>query len=272
MFCMLLRPIRSIVLGIATTATLLAQPSLTRVPATSLKMPVEGTTDAYKVTTAFDGLFFDRPTLVVYAPGETQRAFVVELAGRIALVGDTANPARSVFLDLSPHVNSNGGGLLSMAFHPRFAENGYFYLWFSTDVNGQRANRLARFRVSATNPNIADPASETPLITQITGPGGHDGGSVVFGPDGYLYLSIGDGDQNVPAIDANHQRIDQAFFGCVLRLDVDQKPGNLTPNSHASVHPGTYLVPADNPFVGATSFNGIAVASGLCEYICSFLK
>jgi uncharacterized repeat protein (TIGR03806 family) len=146
-----------------------------------------------------------------------------------------------------------------MAFHPRFAENGFFYLWFSTDVNGQRANRLARFKVSATNPDVVDPASETPLITQITGPGGHDGGTLVFGPDGYLYLSVGDGDQNVPAIDANHQRIDQAFFGGVLRLDVDQKPGNLVPNPHASVHAGTYLVPADNPFVGATSFNGLAV-------------
>lgn len=256
---MLKRLFRLVALALGSTATLLAQP-LTRVAATSLKMPVEGTTDAYKVTTAFGGLFFDRPTLVVFAPGETQRAFVTELTGRVALVRDTANPTREVFLDLSSKVDATNGGLLSMAFHPRFAENGFFYLWFSTVINGQRANRLARFKVSATDSAVADPASETPLITQFTGAGGHDGGAVVFGPDGYLYLAIGDGDQNIPAIDANHQRIDQAFFGGILRIDVDQKAGNLAPNPHASVHAGTYLVPADNPFVGATSFNGLAVS------------
>jgi uncharacterized repeat protein (TIGR03806 family) len=238
-------------------------PALTRVAATSLKLPAEGTTLAYRAAPAFGGAYFEQPVHVVYAPGETTRAFVVERAGRIAVVRDTANPTREIFLDLTSRIGTatSDHGLLTMAFHPQFAQNGYFYLWFSVYVNGQRANRLARFQVSATDPTVADLASETPLITQLTGPGGHDGGTLLFGTDGYLYLSIGDGDQNLPEINANHQRIDQAFFGGVIRIDVDKRAGNLPPNPHASVHAGTYLVPADNPFVGATAFNGLPVVT-----------
>jgi glucose/arabinose dehydrogenase len=114
--------------------------------------------------------------------------------------------------------------------------------------------------VSTKNPDVADPASEQPLLTQLTGPDGHDGGMLLFGPDGYLYFSFGDGDAHYPEPIASHQRIDRGFFGAVLRLDVDQKEGSLPPNPHPAVHPGTYAVPPDNPFVGAASFNGAAVA------------
>lgn len=76
---------------------------------------------------------------------------------------------------------------------------------------------------------------------------------------GYLYLSIGDGDEHTDECIRSHQRIDRSFFGAVLRLDVDQKPGSLAPNPHPSVHAGAYAVPPDNPFVGAKSFNGAPV-------------
>ena len=246
------------------SAPLVAQAPLTRVAATTLRMPAEGTTLAYKTVPAFGGTFFDQPVHVVYAPGETTRAFVVERPGRVAVVRDTASATREIFLNLTSRIGTPtpDHGLLTLAFHPQFATNGYFYAWFSIYVNGQRANRLARFRV--TNPTsptaVADLSSETPILTQLNGPGGHDGGTLVFGPDGYLYLSVGDGDQNIPAVNAAHQRIDRGFFGAVLRLDVDLKPGNLAPNPHDSVHAGTYHVPADNPFVGATTFNGSPVA------------
>ena len=203
---------------------------------------------------AYGGVGFNEPVQVAFAPGETNRAYVVERAGRVAVVRDTTRPTREVFLDLSSRIGTPtpDHGLLSIAFHPQFATNGFLYAWYSVYANGQRANRLARFRVSSTNPNIADLASETPLISQLTGPGGHDGGTLLFGPDGYLYLSLGDGDQNVPEVDAAHQRIDRGFFGAVIRIDVDQRAGSLAPNPHASVHPGTYTIPPDNPFVGAT--------------------
>ncbi len=234
-----------------------------RVAATTLRMPAEGTTHPYKIVPAYGGVVFNEPVQVVFAPGETNRAYVVERAGRVAVVRDTTRPTREVFLDLSSRIGtiSSDHGLLSIAFHPQFATNGFLYAWYSVYVNGQRANRLARFRVSSTNPAVADPASETPLITQVTGPGGHDGGTLLFGPDGYLYLSVGDGDQNVPEIDAAHQRIDRGFFGAVIRIDVDQRAGSLPPNPHPSVNPGTYTIPPDNPFVGATTFNGTAVTA-----------
>ncbi|MEO7415143.1 MAG: PQQ-dependent sugar dehydrogenase, partial [Opitutaceae bacterium] len=101
-----------------------------------------------------------------------------------------------------------------------------------------------------------DPNSETPLLTQPTGPTGHDGGMLLFGPDGYLYLSLGDGDEHRSEPAISHQRIDRSFFGAVLRLDVDQKPGSLLPNPHPAVHPGAYTIPADNPFVGVKSYHG----------------
>jgi uncharacterized repeat protein (TIGR03806 family) len=237
-----------------------AQFPAARVAATTLRMPSEGTTLSYKTTPAFGGLFFEQPVQVVFPPSDLQRAFIVERPGRVSLVRDTANPTREVFLDLTGKTETANGGLLSLAFHPRFAENGFFYVWYSTHVGSQRANRLARFHVSPANPAAADATSEVPLITQLTGAGGHDGGMVLFGPDGYLYLAVGDGDQNVPEINAAHQRIDRGFFGGVLRLDVDQKPGSLPPNPHASVHASTYTIPPDNPFVGATSFNGETIS------------
>jgi uncharacterized repeat protein (TIGR03806 family) len=246
---------------LAFAAAAAAQAPVTRIAATTLKLPAEGSTAPYKTATALGGLYFEQPVQVVIPPGDPQRTFVVERGGRIAVVRDPANPVREVFLDLSARTETTNGGLLSMAFHPRFAENGFFYVWYSTFSGGQRANRLARFHASPATPQQAEAASETPLITQITGPFGHDGGMLLFGPDGYLYVSVGDGDQNVPEIDAAHQRIDRGFFGGILRLDVDQRPGNAAPNSHPSVHPGAYLVPADNPFIGATSFNGLPVTA-----------
>ncbi|MBE2213225.1 MAG: PQQ-dependent sugar dehydrogenase [Opitutaceae bacterium] len=244
-----------------------AQP-LTRVAATSLALPANPPTLGYTTQRALGTLSFNQPVAIVSAPGETDRLFVVEKPGRIIVVQNpgSASPTSSVFLDISARVGDSSGeqGLLALAFHPNFATNGYFYVWYTlsttTPAGTGRHDRLARFRVSSGDADVADATSEQPLITQRDEASNHNGGDIHFGPDGYLYLSTGDeGGGNDQY--ANGQRIDRDFFSSILRLDVDQRAGSLAPNTHPAVHAGTYTVPPDNPFIGATTFNGAAVSA-----------
>ena len=125
-------------------------------------------------------------------------------------------------------------------------------------VGAARVERLSRFQVSPSNPNLANPLSEQILLEQVDDFGNNQGGDLHFGPDGYLYVSLGDeGGGDDPQ--SNSQTITRDFFSGILRIDVDRKPGNRAPNPHPAVNAGSYLVPADNPFVGATSFNGAPV-------------
>ncbi len=214
----------------------------------------------YATESAFGDLKFNQPLAVVTPPGETDRVFVIEKPGRILVIDDLAHPRKSVFLDLRERVGSDESeqGVLALAFHPDYAHNRQFYVWYTSDPPGfrsEREDRLSRFLASAGNPNVADPASEQQLIAQPDEARNHNGGELLFGPDGYLYLSIGDeGGANDQF--QNSQRIDKDFFSGIHRLDVDRRPGSLTPNPHPAVHPGSYSIPHDNPFVGATSFNG----------------
>jgi glucose/arabinose dehydrogenase len=217
----------------------------------------------YTTAPAF-ALKFDQPLALVAPPGETNRLFIVEKPGRIIVLPDLAQPARRVFLDLTARVGSDESeqGVLALAFHPDYAHNRQFYVWYTSclRVNGRtvREDRLSRFLVSATDPNSADPASEQPLIAQADEARNHNGGELQFGPDGCLYLSLGD-EGGADDQFQNSQRIDKNFFSGILRLDVDRRAGSVAPNPHPAVRAGTYAVPADNPFVGATTFNGRAV-------------
>ncbi|MES2694511.1 MAG: PQQ-dependent sugar dehydrogenase [Verrucomicrobiota bacterium] len=252
---------RALLLGSA-LAFSSAAVAIERVAATGLKLPAEAPSFSYKTEPAFGGVKFIAPVGIVFAPNETHRAFVTELPGFISVVRDFDNPKREVVLDLTAKVgNDPEHGLLSFAFHPQFATNGYLYAWYSVTEAGVRYNRLARFHVPDIASGVVEPASETPLISQRMEPGlTDDGGTVAFGSDGYLYLSIGDGSEEGSESAANRQRIDRGFLGGIIRIDVDRRAGNRTPNAHPAVHAGTYLIPADNPFVGATSFNGLPVA------------
>jgi uncharacterized repeat protein (TIGR03806 family) len=249
------------------TATF-AQAPLTRTPAASLRFPATAPASTYSTTRAFPTLSFTQPVALVTPPGENRRLFVVEKTGRIWVIPDvTATvPTRTLFLDLSSIVATGDGtderGLLALAFHPNYAANGRFFVWYTlnatTSAGGGLHDRLAEFHVSATNASAADASSEQPLITQRDEAANHNGGQLLFGPDDYLYLSIGDeGGANDQF--QNSQRIDRDFFSGIFRLDVDRRPGSLPSNAHASVHTATYSIPPDNPFVGATAFNGASV-------------
>jgi glucose/arabinose dehydrogenase/mono/diheme cytochrome c family protein len=250
---------------IASAATFLAASLLAalpeRVPNTTLQLPNELPPGTYTTTNAFPGVQFFLPVKVAFPPHETNRLFVVESTGKIFVITNLSSPTKTLFLDLTSRIAASGeGGLLSLVFHPNYASNGFFYVFYTlnttTDAGTGFHDRLARFEVSPVDPNLALNDSELPLITQFDDSANHNAGDLHFGPDGYLYLSLGDeGHSNTE----NTQIINKDFFSAVLRIDVDKRPGNLAPNPHPA-STSNYSIPADNPFIGATQFNGRAIS------------
>ena len=233
-----------------------------RVANTSLQMPDALPITGYATEKAFGNLDFKSPTAIVTPPGETNRIFIVEQAGRISVITNLAAPTRTVFLDIVKRVTFGGEqGLLGLAFHPGYATNRFFYVFYTgvtkTSVGTGVHDRLSRFEISPSDPNQAIAESELPLLAQFDEQSNHNGGDLHFGADGYLYVGLGDeGGANDSSF--NSQRIDKDFFSGILRLDVDNRPGNLPPNAHPS-STTNYSVPADNPFVGTATFNGAPV-------------
>jgi glucose/arabinose dehydrogenase len=242
---------------------------LQRVANTSLQMPQALPVYGYNTINAFGSMTFNYPVCIASPPGETNRVFILEKQGLIVVITNLAAPTRTVFMDISSRVMSVASvaderGLLGLAFHPNYAANHLFYVWYTgtatTSAPGatnQMHDILSRFQTSTSNPNSGDPNSEVRLIQQYDEAPNHNAGDLHFGPDGYLYVSLGDeggsnGEYN------NTQRIDKDFFSGILRIDVDKRAGSLAPNSHPSAT-SNYAVPPDNPFVGATSFNGLPV-------------
>lgn len=254
--------ISRIVTVFAFSLSLWGQPTssgLERVDNPSLRLPLLPQLYNYHSVETFPGLKFDRPLRLTTPPGETERLFVVEQGGKIWVINNFDDPTTSLFLDLSERtVAEEESGLLNLAFHPDYANNGYFFVFYTLNSESPQGtglhDRLARFQVSDEDPNRADPASETVLINQYDRGVWHNAGALAFGPDGYLYLTVGDEGGGSDSL-KNSQTITKNFYSGIIRIDVDEKPGNLPPNPHpASV--GNYLVPADNPYVEATSFLG----------------
>src|SRR5260221_5113377 len=138
-------------------------------------------------------LSFNLPVGLVPPNDSSDRLCVVEQAGviRIAPRDSNATSAKT-FLDIHTIVASGGElGLLGLAFHPDYAANGYFYVDYTR--NSPLRTVISRFRVSASNPDSADPASEFILLQQLQPFNNHNGGQLAFGPDGYLYIAFGDG-------------------------------------------------------------------------------
>lgn len=255
-----------------------------RIPSPSLNVPSDPPATAIQVVPAFPGLGFTKALCFSSPPGDVKRLFVCELGGKLKVIPDVtaAAASSSVVLDLlsvitdparTPAETITPGpdgecGLLGLAFHPDFSNNGYFYVTYSVVKSGSSGwfQRLSRFtmppdQIAAANP-VADPSSELILIEQADREDNHNGGDLHFGADGYLYYSVGD-EANANDKYVNSQDIDKNIFSAILRIDVDRKPGSLAPNPHVSIPTdggvARYSVPADNPFVGATTFNGLAV-------------
>jgi hypothetical protein len=187
------------------------------------------------VTVAVTGL--TGPVEVTNAGDGSVRLFVVEQAGRIRIVRDGALVDRP-FLDISGRIASGGErGLLGLAFHPDYPTDPRFFVDY-TDRDGNTV--VSSFRVSASDPDVADPASESILLHVDQPFPNHNGGGTVFGPDGMLYIAFGDGG-SAGDPQGNGQRLD-TLLGKILRIDVD---GGARASAGA-----TYAIPADNPFVG----------------------
>lgn len=235
-----------------------------RISNSTLHMPAQANAYAYSVENAFGNLGFTFPMTVVTPPGENNRAFVVEQGGTIIVIANLNQPTRTLFLDISDRVAygnpSEEGGILGLAFHPDYAANGYFFVYYicnTTTADGSgRHDRLSRFTRSRNDPNKADASSEVILFSQYDEKFNHNGGTILFGADGYLYLSLGDEGHPNDMFD-NAQRIDKDLFSAVIRIDVDHRAGSLPPNPHAALDGKVnYWIPPDNPYVGATSFDG----------------
>ncbi|MCS7073389.1 MAG: PQQ-dependent sugar dehydrogenase, partial [Bacteroidia bacterium] len=166
------------------------------------------------------------------------RLFIVEQNGYIEILDPiTGNLNPQPFLDIDAKVGSSGNeqGLLGLAFHPNYKQNGYFFVNYT---NNSGNTVIARYSVSVTDSNQANPNSEQILLT-ITQPySNHNGGQIVFGPDGYLYIGMGDGGS--AGDPQNFAQNPNSRLGKMLRIDVDN--GN------------PYAIPPDNPFIGVSGY------------------
>jgi len=191
---------------------------------------------------------FSSPLYVAQPPADRRRLFVVEQGGKIVVVRD-GHVLRAPFLDVSSKVVSGGEqGLLGLAFAPDYPRSGRFYVDY-TDVNGD--TRIVEYR-RGSSPDRADPRSARVLIRQDQPEPNHNGGQLAFGPDGLLYVGLGDGgggdDQHGPI--GNAQNLG-TLLGKILR--VDPRPSGGRP----------YGIPADNPFVGRAGAKAAIYAWGL---------
>ncbi|MCC6613512.1 MAG: PQQ-dependent sugar dehydrogenase [Anaerolineae bacterium] len=223
--------------GQAEVATAAPTPEPTAVAILSHDQPPAS--DAHEWTLFADG--FDNPLYLTHAGDGSGRMFVVEQTGLIWVVESDGTTLNDPFLDISlmlPDKLFEGGyseqGLLGLAFHPDYEHNGYFFINY-TDKAGDTV--ISRYSVSADDPNVADEDSEELVLTFDQPFEDHNGGDMVFGPDGYLYISVGDGG-NVNEFNARSQQPD-LFLGKLLRINVDTLP---------------YTVPEDNLYATDPTF------------------
>ena len=208
----------------------------------------------YTAVNAFPNLSFDDPVGIHHAGDGSNRIFIVEQEGRIKVFDNNPDVSSTeMFLNITSIVDQDGGyteeGLLGLAFHPNYSENGYFYVNY-TEHNPRR-NVIARYSVSDNNPNEADYGSSE-IILEVNQPyTNHNGGQMEFGPDDdYLYISFGDGGSAGDPL--GHGQNLSTLLGSLIRIDVDNPSGGLN-----------YGIPSDNPFIAPMNARDEIYAYGL---------
>ncbi|MCL4877317.1 MAG: PQQ-dependent sugar dehydrogenase [Anaerolineae bacterium] len=224
----------------------LSDPDASRLVASEVEDTGTGT-GSYQWVQVVDNL--DNPLQLVNAGDGSGRLFVAEQTGYI-LVIENGEFHQTPFLDIStliPDSVYHGGyteqGLLGLAFHPDYENNGQFFISYTNDTGD---SVIARYQVSTDDPNVADPNSAQILLTLDQPFPDHNGGNILFGPDGYLYIAFGDGGN--PYEPNYNSQNPTTFLGKMLRIDVNAE---------------TYRVPEDNPFVNDPNFPPEVWAYGL---------
>jgi glucose/arabinose dehydrogenase len=233
-------------------------------PAGEAPEPIDGTL-ALKVEPAFSDVTWAgweptddngrvqnfRPIVVTHAGDGSNRTFVATQQGLILVVKGSES---KVFLDIRDRVtyrdNENEEGFLGLSFSPKYKQNGEFCVYYNPKKGPSHTSRISKFKVSAGDPDKADPASEVELLDIKKPFWNHTGGTVVYGPDGYLYIGLGDGGSaNDPFDNAQNLGV---LLGSILRIDVEKKDGDKN-----------YSIPKDNPFVGKEGAKPEIYAYGL---------
>jgi len=253
-----------------------------RIDNPALAAPPAPPITTYSMVNAFgNNSLFIQPVAMTSPPGDTKRLFVCQKSGQVKIVTNPSSkrPLVSTFLDLqSTAIRRNitlategEWGLLSLAFHPAYAINRQFFISYAMVADGVTYLRLSRFTTQSGNPNAADLNSEVVLLQQRDENNAHNSCDLHFGPDGYLYMSLGDTGSQYDG-DKVSQLITRNFNSAILRLDVDKKPGNLEPNPHPSIPTDSgvarFSVPIDNPWVHTSRrgswdgmFNGESISN-----------
>ncbi len=279
---------------------------LVREANTTLALPADlPVTTGYTTANALGSLTFAAPMLTTFPAGETNRLFVAErgsyngttgvhTGGGIQTVNNlSTTPTKTSYLSLisllgtGETIRADGeNGFLSLVFHPNFATNRTFYVYFSLERSGQLHQRLHQVTVTSATANTATIAEHKPLLTIRDRETNHNGGDLHFGADGFLYLSTGDegasNDSRNNARHINHRNVTSpvtvqrtGFWGQLLRIAVEVDPvgqpgvfppNTVAPNPHvqtstafpSALH-GNYRVPADNPFHGYTLWHSVVI-------------
>jgi len=207
----------------------------------------------YSVENAFPNLSFVDPVGIDHAGDGSNRIFILEQQGRIKVFdNDYSVQTAQTFLDIRSIVDQDGGyteeGLLGIAFHPNYSENGFFYVNYTS--HNPRRNVIARYSVSENNPNEADYSSSI-VILEVEQPfTNHNGGQMGFGPDEFLYIIFGDGGSSADPY-SNGQNL-STLLGSMIRIDVDNPSNGMN-----------YGIPSDNPFTAPLAARDEIYAYGL---------
>jgi glucose/arabinose dehydrogenase len=228
-----------LLLALTTLSTLIAtSPLQAQTRKIEVGNPTTKSLPALAPKVAFANLRFDRPVALAYPDDGGNLLFVVEQhAPKIwSFPNQRDTSEKKLFIELpDPIHRGNEEGLLGLAFHPKYKENKYFFVYYSADDGGKRRSVVSRFQASSDDPRKADPASEKRIWVSEDDPfENHNGGTIAFGPDGYLYITLGDsGAADDPKTTGQNPR---DWFGSILRIDID--------------HPSqgkAYGIPSDNP-------------------------